>query len=90
VTLDENRRPQRAKGTAWQTIDGETVLLDIDHRQLLGLNEVGARVWLLCDGVRTAGEIVQTITEEFSVDAETARAEVTAFLDELYQAELLI
>jgi hypothetical protein len=90
VALDEAARPKRAPGTAWQTIDGETVLLDIDHKQLLGLNEVGARVWLLCDGARTAGEIVRTIAEEFSVDADTARADVAGFLDELYAAELLV
>jgi hypothetical protein len=90
VAFDETARPKRAPATAWQTIDGETVLLDIDHKQLRGLNEVGARVWLLCDGARTSADIVRVITEEFSVDEATARADVTAFLDELHAAELLL
>jgi hypothetical protein len=68
---------------AWQTIDGETVLLDVDGQELLGLNSVGARVWALCDGNSSADEIATRVAAEFAAPVETVRADVAAFLDEL-------
>jgi hypothetical protein len=81
--IDESARPQRAGSMAWQTIDGETVLLNIDARELLGVNDVASRVWVLCDGTHTVGEIAATVAAEFEVDQPTALADVRAFLDEL-------
>jgi hypothetical protein len=68
---------------AWQTIAGETVLLDVDGRQLMGLNEVGALIWSLCDGEHSAAEIAAAVARDFAVDEATARADVDAFLSEL-------
>lgn len=81
--LPESARPQRALRMAWQTIDGETVLLDVDGKELLGLNEVGARVWALCDGEHALSAIVEAIAAEFEVDRATAEADVRAFVSEL-------
>ena len=68
---------------AWQVIDGETVLLDIDGQELLGLNAVGGRVWELCDGERTVDQLVAHITSEFAAPAETVAADVARFIGEL-------
>jgi hypothetical protein len=82
-------RPRRAGSMAWQSIDGETVLLNIDARELLGVNEVAARVWALCDGTHTLAEISATIAAEFEVDAETALADARGFVEELHKAGAL-
>lgn len=68
---------------AWQTIDGEMVLLHIDARQLIGVNPVAARVWSLCDGAHSVDAIVTAIAGEFAVDAPTAKRDVRAFIAEL-------
>jgi len=68
---------------AWQIIDGEMVLLDVDGKQLIGVNDVGARIWELMDGVRTIADIAHTLTEEFDAPLETSMADVRAFLGEL-------
>ncbi len=68
---------------AWQVVDGEMVLLDIDGRELLGLNEVGARVWGLADGTLTVAEISAIVEREFEVGIEEAIADVRRFVDEL-------
>lgn len=68
---------------AWQIIDGELVLLDVDGKQLIGVNDVGARIWELMDGVRTIGDIAHALTEEFDAPLETSMADVRAFLGEL-------
>ena len=68
---------------AWQRVDGELVLLAVDGKELIGLNEVAARVWDLIDDVRDLRSIVEAIVTEFEVDAETARLDVHAFASEL-------
>jgi pyrroloquinoline quinone biosynthesis protein D len=75
--------PARASSMAWQTIDGETVLLDIDGRELMGVNDSAARIWKLCDGQHSIDQIVAALATEFAVDAATAAADVRAFVAEL-------
>jgi coenzyme PQQ synthesis protein D (PqqD) len=74
---------ERSGSMAWQTIDGETVLLNIDGKELMGLNEVGAHVWDLVDGSRSFGQIVDAVASRFEVSSETATADVHAFVSEL-------
>ena len=75
--------PERSASMAWQVVDGEMVLLDIEGRELLGLNEVGARVWDLADGTRTIAEIASVVEREFEVGPEEAAADVERFVAEL-------
>ena len=81
--LDVASIPQPAPAMAWQTIDGEVVLLDSDGKQLIGISETGARIWALMDGTRSIEDIAHALTEEFDVSRETALADVRAFLNEL-------
>jgi hypothetical protein len=46
-------------------------------------------VWELGDGSRTIDEIAAAVTEAFDVPAETARADVVAFVDALSAEGLL-
>ena len=71
---------------AWQTVDGETVLLNLDGRELMGLNGVGARAWELFDGQRTLQQIAAVVSEEFDVDAAQAQSDVLVFAAELLAA----
>jgi hypothetical protein len=61
---------------------GEALVVLIEQRSLHRLNDVGTRVWELCDG-RSLGEIVGTIVEEFEVEPVQAASEVHAFVEEL-------
>lgn len=81
--LSAAARPRKARGMAWQRIDGETVLLNVDGRELMGVNATGARIWELVDGKRTVGELAKTIAAEFTVPPDTAARDVHAFLAEL-------
>jgi hypothetical protein len=76
--------PERSQTMAWQTIQGETVLLHIDGKKLMGLNEVGACVWDLADGTRSIEEIIHTVAAKFQTPSEEAVAtDVQAFVGEL-------
>jgi hypothetical protein len=81
--------PCRAERTAFRVVGGEALVMIIDRRELHRLNEVGARVFALCDGATPLTGIVAAIVREFAIDADTARADVERFVTELGQAGAL-
>ena len=50
-----------------QRVEGQAVLLDIQSGEYFSLNDVGGRVWELCDGTRTVAEVADTICSEYDV-----------------------
>jgi hypothetical protein len=64
-------------------IGGEALVMVVDRKELHRLNDVGSRVFELCDGRTSVDAIVDAIVREFSVDAPTARADVERFISEL-------
>jgi hypothetical protein len=75
--------PCRSERIAHRVVEGEALVMVVDRKQLHRLNEVGSRVFELCDGQTTVDAIVEVIVDEFTVDAETARADVERFISEL-------
>ena len=68
--------------TACRVIGGQAVVITIDHNQVHVLNEVGTRVWELCDG-RSLDAIVDEIVAEFEVEPARAARDVRAFAERL-------
>lgn len=60
--------PRRAQGAAGQRFGEEFVVLDPAGRMLRGFNETAARVWELCDGVRTARQVARQVVVDFETD----------------------
>jgi hypothetical protein len=82
-------RPKRRERVLAEQVDGETVLLDLDSGMYFSLNDVGARIWELCDGTRTVGEIVASICEDYDAPEEVIRADVQELLGILTAEQLL-
>lgn len=80
---------RKSSKTAWRTIAGEGVILDLDSKMLRGLNPVGARIWELVDGERSVEEIGEQIAKEFDVDPSRAQADVEAFVNDLLARQLV-
>lgn len=78
----EHRKPVRNPRIAARVVEGKALLVVIDNKQLHTLNEVGTRIWELCDG-RSVGAIADVITEEFEVDRGSALGDVEHFVLEL-------
>lgn len=73
------------------TLSGnEAVLVLPALGQIKVLNEVGARVWQLVDGLRSVADIVSVICDEYEVQRESAAADTLSFLTELQGKGLLL
>ncbi len=64
---------------AWQVIDGQAVLMDLEHGRALGLNATGSFLWPLLEG-RSEEQLAGELCQAFPVEPERAREDVAAFL----------
>ncbi len=72
-----------------QQVDGDSVLLDIDSGEYFSLNEVGSRVWELCDGTRSLASIAEAICAQYEVQPSTALSDASELLESLAGAGLV-
>jgi hypothetical protein len=66
-----------------ESIEQEAVLVLAENGQVKVLNAVGAYIWLLIDGKRKIGELVDLLHREYEVDWTVAYRDSINFLDEL-------
>jgi hypothetical protein len=64
-------------------MDGNMVMMDVEHGAYYGLCGVGTRIWELLEGPVSAQQIIQTLCSEFEVDETTCKADVEKFIGEM-------
>ncbi|MCX6032427.1 MAG: PqqD family protein [Chloroflexi bacterium] len=89
MTQFDLRKPMHNPRTASRTFSGEAVVISPAENVVRLFNPVGSRIWELADGTATAEAIAVSLTGEFAVDLDHARASVAAFLAELDAKGLL-
>lgn len=75
-------------------IAGETILVPVgktvfDSNGLFALNEVGGFIWDLLPGVEAEEEICNAVLAQYDVPAETAKEDVSEFLENLRKMEII-
>jgi len=81
--------PKRSESTAFRIINDEAVILDLKSGVYYSLNEVGSRIWDLCNGTNNLNDITKIICEEFEVEEDTASKDVLEILNDFLQERLL-
>jgi hypothetical protein len=87
ITLDMIPVPNPA--VVGRILKDEAVLVLPARGQVKVLNEVGARIWSLVDGIRTVENIITTIKAEYAVSGEEALKDTSAFLEQLAERGIL-
>ena len=82
-------RPLADPRVLHQEAAGTAVLLSLETGQYYSLDEIGSRIWAMCDGRHTAAEIVACLREKFEVPAETLQGDVLALLTDLANENLV-
>ena len=88
--MNADAHPKRKDDILKRDADETVVLLNLKDGQYYALNEVGGRVWELCDGSRTVNDVVTTLCSEYDAPRETLEADVMEILEELSGADLLV
>ena len=82
-------RIRTPEGVLYREIAGESVLLNLGSESYFGLDEVGTRMWAALTTAPSIEAAYQDLLEEFEVDAETLRSDLSAFIARLAQAGLV-
>lgn len=88
--VDLTHIPKHGDKILVQQVNDTMVLLSLDDGQYYALDEIGARVWELCDGTRSVSDVIATICQEYDAPAETVRADVLELLGELTDEKILV
>ncbi len=73
---------RRSRHTAWRTIADETVLLDLEKKQMYGLNPTAAFLWQTLETMEDLDAMLQALGDAGALPA-FGRAEIEAFVGEL-------
>ena len=82
--------PQRNERVIAKGVSESLVLLNLDNGEYYKLNEVGGRVWELCDGNKNVAEMVATICEEYEAPAEVIEADILDLLRDLVDEKMVV
>lgn len=82
--------PQRNERVIAKGVSESLVLLNLDNGEYYKLDEVGGRVWELCDGTQNVEEMVSTISEEYEASAETIRTDILELLRDLVHEKMVV
>lgn len=80
----------RAEDKISTELDGETVIMDLTTGTYSGLNEVGTTIWNLLNEPKSFSTLQTAIEEKYEVSSEECTADLTSFLQELLDNNLLI
>jgi len=70
-------------------LDGETVLLSIQHGQYYYFNQIGSHIWTLLRTPRSVAALCDVLTDVYEVERALCEQEVLTFLNELFTDDLL-
>ena len=77
---------RRASDVRYRILDDEGVVIRQREGEVLGLNSLGARLLESLDGVRSTGQIVDSLADEYEVDHELFATDSLAFFEEMVDA----
>ena len=87
--MDLQSHPQRKDQVIAQKASKDFLLFNMDDGNYYSLNEVGCRIWELCDGTRSVAELVESLSAEYDVSSEVLAKDVVDILDELERGKLI-
>jgi hypothetical protein len=80
---------QRSDDWVGSEIDDSFVMVNIDSGNYIALNVTANAVWQALETPSSEDELVNRLTEQFSIDADQCRQSVTALLGKMSEMELV-
>lgn len=75
---------------AFEVLDGEAVVLNLQTGIYFSLNEVGTRIWQLLEEHERVEPVIEAMLAEYEVEREVLEADVSRLVSELSEKGLLV
>jgi Coenzyme PQQ synthesis protein D (PqqD) len=82
--------PKRGGQVIAQKASSEMLLFNMDDGNYYSLNEIGSRIWELCDGNHSVSQLVATLVAEYDAPKEDLEKDVAGLLDSLQSGKLIV
>ena len=82
--------PKRGNQVIAQKASNDLLLLNMADGNYYSLNEIGGRVWELCDGTRSVSEMIAALAAEYDVSHEVLEKDVSDLLNNLQDGKLIV
>lgn len=89
----ETQKPallRRVDGLLTAAVNDELLMMDTTQGKYFSLKGVGARIWELLAAPISVDALVTALTDEYEVEADTARQQAETFVTALRQRGLVI
>jgi hypothetical protein len=81
--------PKSSSDVLVQKTAERVVLLDTRRGEYYSLDDVGARIWELCDGTKSRADIANVLLAEYAVEPDILQSDLDNLLDRLNKARLI-
>ena len=89
MTRSYSARLNTAPDVMFRTIGDESVILNLNNEQYLGLDTVGTRMWTLLNGSGSIQEAYESLLAEFDVEPVRLRNDLNELIDQLLEHGLI-
>ena len=81
--------PRRMEQVIAQKAANDFLLFNMDNGNYYSLNDIGGRIWELCDGQHSVSQLVVTIATEYDAPAEIVEKDIVDLLEGLQDGKLI-
>lgn len=73
-----------------QSVDDDTILLDINTQEYFSLNKVGTTIWDIMSKVNNLKEVKKEILKMYEVDEKQVESDILSFVEALDEKKLIL
>ncbi len=82
--------PKRGEQVIAQKASNDLLLFNMNDGNYYSLNEIGSRIWELCDGNHSVSQLVAALATEYDASKEDLESDVTGLLESLQNGKLIV
>ncbi|MBV9470688.1 MAG: PqqD family protein [Abitibacteriaceae bacterium] len=71
-------------------LEGEVALLNLHNQTYYSLDPIGAYIWRRLDNPQSVADLLQSLLQEYAVEAEPCQQDLLRLLERLHEAGLII
>ena len=89
-TIASDSRPKRQEQIIVQKGSNDVLLFSMEDGSYYALNEVGNRIWELCDGTHEVAQLISILAKEYDAPHKIIEMDVMEVLEELQSKNLIV
>lgn len=87
--INRDSCPRRCDQVIAQKAENDFLLLNMEDGNYYSLNEIGGRVWQLCDGTHTVSQVVSVLAAEYDAPYPVLEKDVVDLLEDFRKGKLI-